>query len=251
MQAGLELAGDRRHLELFVLGEHDQQTPRLDQRAAAVDDQLEDAGDLGLAADRAGDVGHNRERLGGALGLVALAFGLVAAAAHTFVEARVLNRDRRPVGEHRDRRLVALVELRAAGLLGQVEVSPDVAANPDRHAEEGAHRRVPRGESVGSGVGGHVGEAKRLGVPDQLAQYAVPSRQVADLGAGGVVDTERKEAFQLATALVEDAERRVARPGQLARCVEHEFEHALEIEAGDQRPADLDQPARSRRIDRG
>ena len=78
------------------------------------------------------------------------------------VQARVLDRDRRLRGEQRHELLVLARELPPAGLLGQVEVAEGDAAQQDRHAEEGAHRRVMRREAdrarvLPSGRGGAAG----------------------------------------------------------------------------------------------
>ena len=97
------------------------------------------------------------------------ALELVAALADVAVQPGVVDRDRRPVGEDDGRLLVVLREL-AARLLGQVEVAPDLAADDDRHAEEGAHRRMRQREPVRLGVRADVGQSQRLAVPDQHAR---------------------------------------------------------------------------------
>ena len=62
---------------------------RADERPPALDDQLEDAVEVGLAAERARDRGRRLEPADGAL-------ELVAALLERLVEPRVLDRDRRP-----------------------------------------------------------------------------------------------------------------------------------------------------------
>ena len=54
---------------------------------------------------------------------------------------------------------------------------------------------------------------------------------------------DREEALEALTALVEDAERRVAGAGQLACDLEHPVQQALEVELGDERLPDVEQAA--------
>ena len=86
-----------------------------------------------------------------------------------------------------------------------------------------------------------VGEPQRPRVLDQHAEHAVPARQVADLAVRVLVDPDGQEALELLAALVEDADRRVARAGQLTGDLEQPFEHRLGVELGDQRAPDVDQ----------
>jgi len=60
----------------------------------------------------------------------------------------VVDRDRRPLGEHDDRLEVVVVELVGTLLLGEVEVAPGLPAHDDRRAEEASHRRVARRKAV-------------------------------------------------------------------------------------------------------
>ena len=68
-------------------------------------------------------------------------------AGRRLVQARVLDRDRRLGGEQAGQLLVLVREVRAARLLGQVEVAVGDAAEHDRHAEERPHRRVVAGKA--------------------------------------------------------------------------------------------------------
>ena len=72
----------------------------------------------------------------------------------------------------------------------------------------------------------HVRQSQRARIADQLAQDAVAPRQVADHASGVFVDAARQEAREQLTAVIEHAERRVARAGQLAT----RFDHALKDE---------------------
>ncbi len=215
------------------LAEQDQQRARFDQGAAALDHDLEDAVEVGLAADRAGDLGRRFKSVHGAL-------HLVAAALHAAVEAGVLDRDRRPLGEDHRRLFVGLVEV-AAALLGQVEVAPGVAADHHRHAEEVRHRWVAGGEAVGAGVATDLGQAQRARLLDQQAEHAAAARQVADRAARLLVDAVGDEALQFVAVLIEHAEGGVAGPGQVAGDLEHLLEDHLGVELGDEAAPDVDQ----------
>jgi hypothetical protein len=156
------------------------------------------------------------------------------------VQARVLDRDRRPVGKHDDRVLVLLVEL-AAGLLGEVQVAPRLAADQDRHAEERPHRRVAGREAVRARVLAEVREAQRPRLLDEQAEDPAPAWQVADGAVGSRVHAAGEELRELAPALVEDAERGVPRAGEFARGLEHAVEHDVEVQLRQEAAADLDE----------
>ena len=116
------------------------------------------------------------------------ALELLASGGHVAIEPGVLDRDRRPVGQDDDGLLVVGRERLAADLLGEVQVPPRLAANEDRDAEEGAHRRVPRREAVGARMLADVVQAQRARVVDEHAEQAATARQVAD----GAVDRPRR-----------------------------------------------------------
>jgi hypothetical protein len=228
-----EAAGAGSRAQRVALDEQDEHVTRLDERAAALDDELEHAVELGLAPHRARDRGRGLEAAHGAL-------ELGAAGVHGAVQARVLDRDRRPVGEDDDRLLVALVE-RPVRLLGQVQVAPCLVADQDRHAEEAAHRRMAGREAVGARVLAEVVDAQRDRVLDEHAEDAPPARQLPDRVVRGLVDPAREELGELAAVLVEDAQRGVPRARQLARRLEHPVEHDVEVELRQQAAPDLDE----------
>jgi len=64
---------------------------------------------------------------------------LGAPAGDVFVQTRVSDRDRRPLGQHDGGLLVAFVELLSRGLVGEVEVPPRLGPECDRNAEERGH----------------------------------------------------------------------------------------------------------------
>ena len=86
-----------------------------------------------------------------------------------------------------------------------------------------------------------VGQAQRLRTADELAEHPAAARKVADLRATGVVDPHREKALERLATLVEDAQRRVARVGELARDIEDPREQRLAIELGHQPAPDIDQ----------
>ena len=63
------------------------------------------------------------------------------------------------------------------------------------------------------------------------------------------VDPAGQEALELLAALVEDAQRGVARAGELAGHLEHAVEHDLEVELGHQGAPDLEEPAQALRVE--
>ena len=68
---GSTLAGRAGHDQLVALGSRSEQEASIHQRAPALDDQLEDSVDVGLAADRAGDRDSRLEPADGSLELAA------------------------------------------------------------------------------------------------------------------------------------------------------------------------------------
>ena len=88
-----------------------------------------------------------------------------------------------------------------------------------------------------------VAQAQRLRVADEDAQEAAPAGEVADRAVGRLVDPGREEPLELPAVPVEDAERRITGPGQLASCLEDPQQHGFVIEFGDDLAADLEQPA--------
>ena len=69
------------------------------------------------------------------------------------------------------------------------------------------------------------------------------ARKVADRFVCAPVDAGGQELVELCPLVVEHAERRVARPCELACGLEHPVEHDRQVEVGDQPPADVQQAA--------
>jgi hypothetical protein len=234
-----DVAGARGEGQPVLLAQDDHERPRVDEGAPALDDELEHAVEVGLAADRAGD---RRGRLEAEHGTLERGPALLGA----LVEPRVLDRDARPVGEDHDRLLVGAREVPAAGLLGQVQVAPGLAADHHRDAEERVHRRMSRGEAVRARVVAHPVQPQRPRVVDERAEDPAAARRVADRPVRRRIDPGGEEPLEPAAALVEDAERGVRRTGQLARRPEQLVEDGLEVEVRDERAAGAQEPAQLR-----
>ena len=71
-QVDVEPAGGRRSPDVVALRQSDQERTRVDERAAALDDQLEHSVEIGLPAHGAGDRRRGLDLADGALELVAL-----------------------------------------------------------------------------------------------------------------------------------------------------------------------------------
>ena len=128
-------------------------------------------------------------------------------------------------------------------LLGQVEVAVGDSAEHDRDAEEGAHRRVVRREADRARILGDVVQAQRLRLADEHAEDAAPARQVADRGMGLLVDAGGEEPLEALARAIDDAERRVARFGQLGGRLGEALEQRVERELGGERDPGVDQDA--------
>ena len=80
---------------------------------------------------------------------------------------------------------------------------------------------------------------------DQLAQDPPAPREVPDRPPGRVVDSRGDESLELRALGVEDADGRIAGPGQLPSSVQHALEHRLAVELGDDRRADIKEQPQS------
>ena len=238
--------GGARHLaraggdtQCVALGQQQHDGARVDQRAPALDDQLEHAIELGLAAQRHCDRQRRLQPAHGTLELGAPALGGLE-------EARVLDPHARPRGECDHCHLVGGRELAAAGLLGQVEVAPRPVPDQDRNTEERAHRRMRSREAVGLRMVTHVREPQRVRFVDEHAENPAPAREIADRPVRRLVDPEGHEALQPGAVLVEHADRRVLRARDLGRDLQQLAQDPLEVEVGDERAACAEQPAQGR-----
>src|SRR5437763_11278177 len=184
-----------------------------------------------------------------AISLAACPLELLATALGSFVEACILDRDRRPFGQYHGGLFVALVEF-AAALVCEVQVPVGLPADEDRHAQERRHRRMTLWEAVGARVIAHPREAQRMRVADQLPEHAVSSGEVADHGAPVCVYSHREEPLELFAPLVEYSERGVARAGEVPGRLEHPAQDHLEVELGDEAASDVKEPAQRDRLER-
>jgi hypothetical protein len=148
---------------------------RGNESTPALHDQLEHPVEVRLEPDRAG---YGRRGLEAAHGVLELG----APAGDVFVQTRVSDRERRPLGQHDGGLLVAFVEVLSRGLVGEIEVPP-----LDRNAEERGHGAGARREAACVGVLRHVRKAQGLRVPNQLPEHAAPARQRTDAATGLLV----------------------------------------------------------------
>ena len=203
---------------------------------------------------RVGGQRHAEERL--VDGVVELAREAVPLLDHrqlaaALVEPRVLDRDCGVGGERLDQLLVGVGEDGAAAalLVGEVEGADHLAARDDRHAEERAHARVRVGPALEPLVRLDVRIALRLRPLEHRAEEAVLARELADrvvllLGhAGG--DEVREPALA-----VGDADRRVARAGELPRRVCEPLEDRLEAVLRRDRDDDVAHGAKRTAVER-
>ena len=84
-------------------------------------------------------------------------------------------------------------------------------------------------------------EPEWLRIADQLTKHAVASRQVSDRDARLLVYPDRDEALESPPLLVEDSERGVAGPRELAANLDQAVQHGLELEVGHETPPNFHQ----------
>ena len=229
------MAGTRVQDELLALAQHDHEAPGAHERTPALDDQLQHVLQRNLSADRNR---HITGRLQPPEGLLRL----LAPALAGLIQPGVLNRDRRPIGKNHSSLLVGLCEL-ATRLLGQVQVAPRLPADHDRHAQEAAHRRMPRREPVAARMLAHVGEAQRLRMLDQRTKNTSSARQVPDRPVGRLIDARCQELLKRTVLLVQDPKRGIARPSDLPCGLEDAVQHDALVELCRQGAAYLQQAA--------
>jgi hypothetical protein len=132
-------------------------------------------------------------------------------------------------GQRGHHRLVLIVEVGAAALLGQVQVPEHRVADSHRHAEERLHRRVARREAERPGMGGHVGQPQRHGIGDQLAEQPPPLRPVVNRRDLARVQADGHELGQPAR-VADHAQRPVLGVHQRHRGLDDLPEHHVELE---------------------
>ena len=77
---------------------------------------------------------------------------------HRAVQPGVVDRHGGGAGQSDGELLVEFAELVAVDLVRQVQVSEHLVADPDRHAEERAHRRMVGREPDAVGMGAEIGK---------------------------------------------------------------------------------------------
>ena len=174
--AGGALAGDRGGGEVVALAQQDQQRARFDQGSAPLDDDLEDAVEVGLAADRAGDLGGRFEPVHGALHLFAAGLRRCGRGGRS----RPRSPPTRPAPSPTARR-----PRRSRPLPFRSGRGCPRRGRGSSPARRGSWTSAGgRGEAVGAGMAVDVGEAQRARLLDQQAEHAAAARQVADRPGG-------------------------------------------------------------------
>ena len=142
--------------------------------------------------------------------------------------------------------LVILGEPAATALIGQVQVAEHLVADPHRHAEKAAHRRVPVREARRCRVRGDVGQAQRARIVNQQAEQAAAFRPVIDRRDLVLAQAHRDELGQPqfpAFLAADDTERAVGRVDQADRGLDDPPQGRLQVQAGPDRHDRLKQTA--------
>lgn len=110
---------------------------------------------------------------------------------HPLVYAGVVDSDTHHRRQRDREALVHVADARCAPLLGEVEVAEHLLAHRDRHAEEGAHRRMPGREAHGVGMGREADEPQGTRIGDEQAEDVPTDRAIPDprLDIGGPTAT--------------------------------------------------------------
>jgi hypothetical protein len=90
-----------------------------------------------------------------------------------------------------------------------------------------------------------VRQAQRLRLRDQDPEHAPAARQLANRRARLLIDAERYELAEPGPLFIEDAERRVARSGDLPRRRQNPIQNSLWIELRYERAPGVDQASQA------
>ena len=171
------------------------------------------------------ELSHRAERLGldePALGLLETVEG----PAQARDQLGVLERHGGVGAERVEPGFVVLAE--AAGLLGEIEGAEGLPLEADGNREEGAHGGMPRGEADGVGMGGEIVQPERARAREDVTQEAAALRRRTDPRARLRVEAVGEELAEGAV-LLEQRERRVARPGEAPRRLHEPLEEARDL----------------------
>ena len=221
----------RRHPQHVALREGDQNELCVDELLQPAGDQGKQGLQLELRRERVSDLVQRLE--------------LAQPPGRALVETGVLDRDGGLGREQLGQLGVLVREVLSTCLLREVEVPVRDAAQHDRHAQERLHRRVIRWEADGARIVRDVVQPQRVCVTDQDAQNAAPMWQLPDRGMRGGVDARRQEPFERLARPVDDAERRVARAGDLGRRLDDALQQRIERELRAERDPGVDENAQT------
>jgi hypothetical protein len=128
-----------------------------------------------------------------------------------------------------DENLVVRVELPAAVLLGQVQVAEHRVTDPDGHPEKSAHGRVVRREAHRCVMPAQVGQPQRVLADDELAEQALPFREVPHSCPCDLVQPDVDEPRD-AAGRAEHAERPVPGVDEVDRGLHDASQGGLQLE---------------------
>ncbi len=205
----------------------DQNEAGVDELTQAACDQLEQGGQVDLRGEGVPDFVQILE--------------LTRPASGRLVQARVLDGDGGLRREQCHELLVLSREVRAALLLGQVEIPESDASQHDRDAEKGVHRGVVRGEADGAGILRDVVQPERCCLPDEHAENPPSSWEIADGSVGLRIDSVGEESLQLRPGWVDHPKRGVTCSGQHAGGLDQLLQDRVERELRGERDARLEQ----------
>ena len=156
------------------------------------------------------------------------------------IQPRVLD-GRRGRGSQRGQdRLILFVEVCALILFRQVQVAEYLIPDPDRHPQESLHGRVAVREPVRARMSGHVAQAERLGMRDQLAEQAAALGPVMDRRDLVLVQADRDERGQPAP-FADDPQPAIAGIDQGHRRLDNPVQHRIQLKVGADRDDRLQQ----------
>ena len=147
------------------------------------------------------------------------------------VQPGVVDGDPGRAGQRLQHHLVVVGEALATVLLGQVQPAEGLLPGPDRHPDEGPHRRMVRREPDRHRVLREIVQAQRFVVLDDHPQHPAAGRQRPDQLPGGVVDADIDELAQH-SALADHPQRAVSGVDQVDRGLHDLPQRGVQLQSG-------------------